>query len=206
VVAALNDKDADTRAYATRALGGLLKDPNVQTRREAAAILRRAGPNAKAAISMLVEGLKDSDLEVRRECLEAVGHCGADAQAALAVLRQLLADPDTKLRQRTVQLLALLGPEARVAVPELIVALKDPRLQDDVVATLAKVGKPAVPSLLGALKEHKGLARIGICRALGEIGPEAREARPALSSLLRDEDPAVRVAASDALRRILGRN
>jgi HEAT repeat protein len=39
-------------------------------------------------------------------------------------------------------------------------------------------------------------------RTLAEIGPEANEAIPTLSGLLRDQDAGIRSAAAEALRKI----
>jgi HEAT repeat protein len=51
---------------------------------------------------------------------------------------------------------------------------------------LSDIGEPAVPSLLQALKDPNPCVRMNVARALLEIGPEAKEAVPALIEMLDD--------------------
>lgn len=70
---------------------------------------------------------------------------------------------------------------------------------------LAEIGpeaRYAVPTLIALASEHRGYLDI-YCKALGRIGADAEEAVNLLESALRDENPRVRLAAADALTRIL---
>ena len=64
------------------------------------------------------------------------------------------------------------------------------------------MGKLAVPELVQALDDEDRDVRRYAARALGDIGPEAREAVPKLTNLLHDEDRLVRNASRKALARI----
>ncbi|MCC6741495.1 MAG: HEAT repeat domain-containing protein [Planctomycetia bacterium] len=64
----------------------------------------------------------------------------------------------------------------------------------------ARIGGPAVPALAGVLGSKAPRGRGWAAWALGEIGPAARDARPALTAALTD--PELRAAATEALRKI----
>jgi HEAT repeat protein len=140
------------------------------------------GPEARAAIPALIEGLL-----VRR------GDDGLTAGVVRALVRlsedggdlaALVADLDRaghfergyaeELRGVVVEELGRLGPAAAAAVPTLIEGLASP----DVAV------------------------RWRAAAALGRVGPVARKAVPALTRALNDADPAVRRWAADSLRRV----
>ena len=64
--------------------------------------------------------------------------------------------------------------------------------------------KHAVPTLIAALQAAKSdpNRRADCVRTLGEIGPDAKAALPALHEALQDKDENVRKAAAAALKQI----
>ena len=64
----------------------------------------------------------------------------------------------------------------------------------------------AVPTLAAALRGARAEAnhRASLARALGEIGPAAKEAESLLVAALEDKDEGVRKAAAEALKSIRG--
>jgi HEAT repeat protein len=95
---------------------------------------------------------------------------------------RLLADESPKVRWSAARSLGRIGPQASAAVPALIEALKD---EDESVRMFAawalpRVGPQAkdVPALIEAFKGRRGVS--GVAEALGQIGPEAKDALPAL--------------------------
>ncbi|WP_337175822.1 HEAT repeat domain-containing protein [Paludisphaera sp.] len=60
----------------------------------------------------------------------------------------------------------------------------------------------ALPNLIRELKLKDSRARINAARAIGGMGPEAREAVPDLIAALKDRDPGARASAAYALGRI----
>ena len=83
--------------------------------------------------------------------------------------------------------LARLGPGAAAAEPELVRAL-----QDKVNGTyweageaLGRIGKQAVPDLTRALQDADTLVRCSAAYGLGEAGPDAASAVPALTQMLK---------------------
>jgi hypothetical protein len=65
-------------------------------------------------------------------------------------------------------------------------------------------GPPAVPALIVALGDMSGTVSTEAARALGNIGPEAHQAVPALEKLAKTADGQLRAAAAEALRKIRG--
>lgn len=61
---------------------------------------------------------------------------------------------------------------------------------------------PDVKSLVELLNEPNAMTRLYAVRTLGEVGPEAKAAIPALKFAVKDDDPAVRTAAEKALARV----
>ena len=56
--------------------------------------------------------------------------------------------------------------------------------------------------LIAGLSAPLPLARRGASEALGQLGPLAKDAIPALQKAAKDEDPAVRGAAAKAIKSI----
>jgi HEAT repeat protein len=167
--------------------------------------------------SYYVRALQSPDPKTRQEAAKILGTIdGAEGRALVPALARALEDADDQVRVNAALALYKIGPDAREAVPALIVALRDKenRVRMDAAMTLFRIGpdaREAVPALIAAMQaaENKtSIMSIGVtiraeaAQALGRIGPDAREAVPALRDALRDDDPAMRSAAQDALRRI----
>jgi len=65
---------------------------------------------------------------------------------------------------------------------------------------LTAIGEPAVPALIEALAATNVESRRRAARALADMGPDAREAVPALTKAL--DDKALAPTAADALKKI----
>lgn len=79
------------------------------------------------------------------------------------------------------------------------------RLLSEIVNALGAQGEhaaPAVPALLGAYEQADNGGKRAILAALGNIGPAAKDALPALSKVLQSEDADLRHAAADAIQAI----
>jgi HEAT repeat protein len=70
------------------------------------------------------------------------------------------------------------------------------------LSQLGHEAKPAVPSLIDALKSPEALVRQNAALALGTIGSEAKEAVPGLSDALNDSEWTVRRQAAVSLGQI----
>ena len=65
-----------------------------------------------------------------------------------------------------------------------------------------KIGNAAVEGLIELLRDQKGAVRLEAVEVLGEIGPEAVQSIAALTASRKDENPLIRSAAVEALKRI----
>jgi hypothetical protein len=74
--------------------------------------------------------------------------------------------------------------------------------QETAADALGRIGPPAVPSLIEALKSPDPEARLQAAQVLARMGSDAKEAVPDLIRLLDDPDERIRKAATRALGRI----
>lgn len=197
-----------------------LKSPMPAVRARAGLALAELGAAARESEPSVIAALSDKDPEVRYAAVLALGAMGAESPAAISALTLALQDQAWFVRYPATQALQKLGPKAKAAVPALIEALqpkdgvKDfrPIRCAQAAVALAKIDpaakeiQNALPLILEKLLGYDGDgsdgARVVGATALGEIGPPAVSALPALLKRLKDEDGDVRVAAAVALVRI----
>jgi HEAT repeat protein len=179
-------------SFGPRIVGELVKALHADeaTQREAAAdVLGRIGPPARPAVPALLAALKDKSSAVALVAAMALSQIDPTrGGAAVRVLVDALDVPGAALA------LANIGPGARAAVPSLIAALK-PR-QDiahheltrlNARLALARIGRPAVPALIEALKDKReGVAPLAGW-ALGCVLPPPKEAVSALRAALKND-------------------
>jgi HEAT repeat protein len=75
----------------------------------------------------------------------------------------------------------------------------DPNTRAAAIDALRRVGKPAVPALIGALQDKNERVRRNAAVAFRNIGPDATAAVPALTKVLQDEKTFVGLSAAAAL-------
>ena len=189
----LKDRDPKVRLNAAKllsdgpdreavpALCKALEDSDTAVAEQAARGLRWIGPDASAAVPILVERLKKPPSEVFREAaIAALGGIGPKAEPAVPLLVEQLREKKAPLKTRQAAATALgqIGPVAKAAVPALIDALAEPDLEENVVAALIRMGKEAraaVPALGKKLKLEKAYW-LDLVRFLAEIDPSAAKA------------------------------
>jgi hypothetical protein len=195
-----------------------LEDPDVDARRQAIVNLARIGPEAAAAVPALSNiMLHDSDREARIKASWALWTMGKTARPAVQALAEATAASDPWVRMNATYALFGLRADARPALPALLKALKndhnDTNLGGFVLTirelTVLAIGRAsagtaeAVPALRQALAAAPPQPlRIRLAQALGEVGPRARPAAAQLRALRQDNNPEVKVAAEEALRKI----
>jgi len=179
------------------------------------------GAAQAADMAKLVADLKSPDSDVRRAAAKGLSEMGPDAKAsAPALVSALKNDKDLFVRRFAAQALGDVGAEPKTAVPALSAVLKEEdkkELVEAAVTSLGKMGPTAVPPLVDALKNKAGAAkkapkkgpvptdptafvRTKAAEALGNIGPGAKAAVPALIGALNDRD--IRTEAAIALGNI----
>lgn len=201
-------------------------DSRFAHREEAIAALGEIGPDAAAALPMLVSLAQSWRLEIDYgygvAIIPAIGKIGPAAKDALPMLIQQLADDKWEVLSIQAALaLGDVGESAFSAIPALGKMLQSSNKNERLAAAVAirRIGGdtiitvPVLTDLLSVRRdlfvwgEFWGIRRASQLRreaatALGELGPAAKTAVPALKALLTDEFVTVREAAEQALRQI----
>ncbi len=192
VVESVKSGDKETRLAALKALGAIVKE--VQ-------------PPMIAAIK---DCMKEADLKIA--CVETLKKLSPTSKASLALLVELIKDDDAATSDAAVKAIIDLGPAASGAVGELIklmdvsgnIVTPDDQVRVTKYAkVLAKIGKNAIPTLRKGLAS-RSITRWGCVKALGEIGPPAREVVRDLQVLMQQEpNEFIRRDIQEAIRKIL---
>lgn len=146
--------------------------------------------------------LQDQDYSVANVAAEAMQQLGKEAAPAIPQLIAAMGEGRRNGRAAAT-VMAAIGEEA---IPALVEALFDGDefrryCAADALAQMGEVAAPAVPFLLKArgLASNSGHVRGKIDEALGEIGPAARDAAPALARQIRSPNVETRTAALRAV-------
>jgi HEAT repeat protein len=177
LVALLDHKDEDVRWKSAIALGEL---------------------RSRKSVPALVRLLDDKDHYVRSRAASALGMMGEDA---VDLLIPLIHDSNSRYRWGAVYALGKICSE-RAAEP-LVRALADPHpeVRAEAVASLAAIGKPAIPPLVRFLKYTRGEERIEIISVLGEL--RSSDAIEPIIQLLESAEESERMAIAETLDAIL---
>jgi HEAT repeat protein len=174
-VADLGDDDNAAAPAAAAVLAAAMRKSNPRDRAYIQSyLLHLRKTKEEVVLSVLVALLRDEDAGVRASALRGLQDFGDDAAGALPRVRELLKDGAGEVRLR--------AAEAAWCVAE---------------------DAGAVPVLAELLSDPDEKLRRGAAEFLGEMGPAARAALPALRAALADRAAAaVRVAAAEAVWRI----
>jgi hypothetical protein len=191
-----------------------LKQNSPQTRAEAIRAIGAFGTDGASAVSVLIPLLSDSDSNIRTAAAHALGEMAIKAKPAAAILGGLLKDHDPQVREAAALALRDMGDGGAAAIPDLSSALKDPESTVGMAAALALAqmhneAKAAVPALIATLQvpDESQLSNADIqvmrnvVRVLGEIGPAASSAIPALQKI---QHLRVKYLAEEAVMKIQG--
>jgi HEAT repeat protein len=211
LIAASAHKDAIVRASAMIALGNL------------------PAPTDRAHPAVL-KGAHDAVAAVRVAALKSLARFPMPDEVLVPVLAENLHHDDESIRLAAIDLLVgrptllarmapelqalltaksdsvsrhaafLLGKLGAPAVPRLLDALRETGSRIDQIAeALAQIGRPAVGSLSKAVKAPESRVRRGAALALGQIRPPAPGTVPKLMAGLDDADPDARAAFLTAI-------
>jgi HEAT repeat protein len=214
LIACLDDQAPPVRAQAADSLaaigpaaveklGKALRNEKTEVCIGSAVALAKMGPAAGEAVEALGQALNDKEKAVRAASALALGELGPKAAPAVPGLLGLLEDEST--RSHAVQALVNIGTSA---VPELCKALNGGKAERRAaaLATLAhfkpEEGREAVNDLIAVLKDKDAGFRGLAAFTLGQVGPKAKAAVPALTNAMDDADVQVQLAAIVALAKI----
>jgi HEAT repeat protein len=204
-IAALRDEDWALREEAAtllgdfrdpRAVGPLvaaLHDEDRAVREAATAALRKIGPPAAQA---LIAALQDPNGNVQEVAVAILKDL--PTPEAVEPLIGCLTSKNWIVRMHAAKALGNLGDER--AIRHLIPLLMDPvkAVRVDATDALASIGRPALATLLAALRHEEWILRLHACESLGKIGAE-EAVTPLCEVMLHDRDMAVRQDAAKAL-------
>jgi len=180
-----------------------LQDADPKTRLTAARLLTEQDSDASEAVAGLAGAVDHSDFAVRELAITTLGEIGVEAKASLPALEQALRDENKSVRTAAALAIDLIEPNSRVHLPVLIEALRSG--DGPVFLAVGRMGARgawAVPTLTALLSDRRPSIRALAAKALGGIGPAARDAERALKQSLRDPEVSVRKASQNALRKI----
>jgi HEAT repeat protein len=194
---------------AVRALTEALQEPVMFVREAAAMALAELGPQAEDAAPVLEKALEDKMYDsLRVKFAVALSSITHDAGPGIPVINDIMSRSGHHTKMVTADVLPIAPELGASAVPALKSALGEKKRWLRVRAAMAlwrSTGESdaAIEVLTPIVTASYASARETSARRLGEIGPEARSAVPALMEALQYEDPAVKDASTEALRNIL---
>jgi HEAT repeat protein len=196
-------------------------DRDAEARVAAIQVLEMLRENAVPATPSLVKALRDEDLFVRWSAARALGKIEASrrrakvprAAASKGVvdgLIRLLSDTDLDVQLAAAVALEAYGGDAGKATGALATASAtgDPSFRLAAIHALGEIGEPAhTRSAAAQLAKAVGFqedprVRAEAARLLGRFGPAAQDSIGALRVALKDPEPSVSRAASEALLNI----
>jgi HEAT repeat protein len=156
----------------------VFQDRNHPFRVRALEALARLGLRSEEVTSIPVRMLWD-DAQARAKAAEVLGRMGPTAKPAIPDLLDVLRGSDNLARVQAALALWKIDHRTEEVIPVLVAALKSP-LMATPRTTLTLPGRFGTPGTLpGPLCQQAA-------EALGEMGPEARSAIPALTEVLKD--------------------
>ena len=194
---------ADTLAASGKAavpeLTKALKSDNTPTRAAAAYALNKIGPDAKAATPTLLEVVKDDDELVRALALSTLTQVGVKNDILLNVLIAAVQNESGLVKDIAAESLVNIGGDAVPALGNLLKNKSADKLAKQTAATLIgninqadELGNEAVRSIIPILTETLNDGDSGVrtaaAKSLGDFGPLADVAIPALSRALSGAD------------------
>jgi len=160
------------------------------------------------ALPSLIKTLQGKEMRARSNATIALGMMGSSAQAAVEPLIALLTEEDFILRSAAARALGKIGRKAKKAVPLLEELLRDRHVRTAAAEALRRLQpgilEKNIPLFIEVLHQNSGTPRQYAIQILGDLGPAAEEAIPALQELLFDWDTSVQDAARYAIQRITG--
>lgn len=188
--------------------------------------------SAISAVPRLIADLKSNDEQVRAKAIATLGSLGKIAKPAAPALVELAVN--TRGHAATLQALARIDDDAtRTAlrrllaggfgrckcgfrftdvvaaagepiVPHLMILLPEENIAAAVERVLVQIGAPAVPHLIAGLESKDAKVCLAAVRSLGDIGPKAQAAAPALAKHLASANGALQLHVARSLYSVSG--
>ncbi len=196
LLAAVKQNNWRVRADAIRELGAIIAFSHGGAR----------DPISDEIIAIIASALADEFWQVRRSAADALAGLAAITSIAVPELSNALKDQFLLVRIAAADALAKIGPDAYDAIPNLLFALQNDNrwFRSTVARGLERISGSSALTL-SALIGMLGKGRSDTRRAaefLGQMGPAAKEALPALYTALQTENEMMQMILSTAICRI----
>lgn len=179
------------------------KKKSMTERQQAAEALKALEDKAHKGIPALCVACGESDKKLKITAIEALGLMKTKGARGVPFLVQCLNASQAEVRAASAQSLGQLGRTASQAVSALSSKVRDsdPSVRHRCAWALWAVSKKTdgVRVLIQDLKNSSVGVRVSAATALGDIGPDAKQALPAMIRGLTDKDKGVKLALLDAL-------
>lgn len=199
----LDDPDPWARAHALAACYRQYKHTPVFKQHEP-----RWNAAKKLVIPDLERALTDPDAAVRLRATRVATDLESNARDLVPEMKALARDPDAAIRGQAVSAIEQSGLEKQLSVDEWLTFCKDPawQVRQPAASALARIGASAVPRLIETLRgEPNDEGRSCAVSALGQLGPAAKDALPALREAAENDSSFfVRRQAASAVERVQG--
>ncbi|GEM_PF-6409742 len=182
----VNGNNPEFRKLIPSIVGVLKASKSHQTRWECMLALEQFAPDDALPIPDVIDTLKDSSDFVRNAAVKTLGKIGP---AAIPRLREILHHPHGPFRAEGTHALAAMGLVAKEMVPELRELLndQDPGVRSGAAVALWKVGRESKGVVLVLSEDLQTGNHTQAARILGEMGPEAVAAIPAMVKFLEGD-------------------
>jgi HEAT repeat protein len=171
----------------------LQSDKSDGVRYAAAFALGQIGASDKQTRAALLKGVEDDDAFLQVVSAWALARVAKDDKqaqdkATTVILNGLTAEK-VDVRRAAARALAEINPSPEVVAPKLVKAIQDndAAVIGNAVDALASLGPKIVPRITNNALKNKDLQLYAV-RVLAKIGPDAKEAAPALAEALKDAD------------------
>jgi len=149
--------------------------------------LAQLGPQAKAAIPAMITSLKDPDGTTRLRAVEILESIGPETPEVVPALVQALHHPNSDTAYSAAEALTRISSEDKSVVPTVIKALSETKSSQSaeypllILEAVCSEAREAVPVLIECLNFER--LSVSAVKTLGNIGPDAAAAVPALLQL-----------------------
>lgn len=229
--AALGDADPRVKAAAATAIGRvgkeakrafddllpLVKSDDVEVRKAAVFAIGRVEPDDIARASeAIAKFTTDADEQTRKEAISSLCLLKDRTPETVKAVAVALTDKSVEVRRVAAAGLAKFERGAKEAEAELLAAFKksdEDRLVKAYALHSLCVGvkddpSKVLPELMARLDvavEKDADVRVAICDEIGDLGPDAQPAVPALRRAEKDPEKKVRDAASFAIKKVIAK-
>ncbi len=156
-------------------------------------------------VTALLKSCQDEEASVRFNALAVLASIAPQSNDVIDACLRGLQDENDTVRSAALRSLVRTNADTEVKVRALVGAINETGFKAAFVqGELARIGEPAVPQLVEAMKVKE--TRLSALSTLYHFGNKARAAIPAVLEALEDEDPKVRRQAVYCLGQIAGKS